>query len=809
MTPNRIRCHISFTKQNRMKLLNFTLLTFLGLLLNLSAWSQDRNCATMENLELQKIKDPKMEFRMEMIERFTQSRQAQQGRAVSGVITIPVVVHVVYNTSAENISDAQILSQIAVLNEDFRRTNSDADEVWSQAADTEFEFCLATRDPNGQATTGITRTSTSRTSFSSNDNVKFNSTGGKDAWPASSYLNIWVCDLNGLLGYAQFPGGSASTDGVVCDYAAFGNTGVASAPFDLGRTATHEIGHWLNLRHIWGDGGCSVDDFVDDTPVSDASNGGCAIGHISCGTVDMVQNYMDYSDDACMNLFTQGQKDRMRVLFEAGGAKVSLLNSAACQPPAPPSCTDGIQNGNETGVDCGGNCSPCPTCNDGIQNGGETGVDCGGSCGPCPCEDNAVNLSIKLDNYPEETSWTLKTSGGATVASGGTYGNQPDGATVTANFCLADGCYVFTIADAYGDGICCAYGNGSYSLTSGSTVLASGGSFGSSESTNFCLSGSSGPTCNDGIQNGNETGIDCGGPSCAPCVTCNDGIQNGDETGIDCGGSCPNSCGGGSSNTILAHYFESGWDGWTDGGSDCARVSSSFSYEGSYSIRLQDDSNTASSMTSASYNVSGFNQLEIEFYFYAFSMENGEDFWLRYYDGSSWSTVAAYVAGSSFNNGSFYVATVTLSSANYNFPGNARFRFQCDASANNDQIYIDAVTVTGSTGSRLGDNVAAPSIHALEDKTPAVPLPQLEMQDRAPSDVGLYPNPARDRLYLNVPAGLDIRVLKVYDAGGRLLKQLSGIDRTETLYIGDLRSGFYYLSLETPDGVINKRFVKH
>jgi len=278
-----------------MKLLKFTISALFLLALTTMTWAQDqsRTCGTMEYLELQRQEDPKQETRMEMIEHFTQRVDRQQGRAVNGVITIPVVVHVVYNTSAENISDAQIQSQLAILNEDFRRTNSDADNVWSQAADSEFEFCLAVRDPNGNATTGITRTSTTRTSFTSNNNVKFTSNGGKNAWPSSDYLNIWVCDLNGLLGYAQFPGGSASTDGIVCDYAAFGDTGVAAAPFDLGRTATHEIGHWLNLRHIWGDGGCTVDDFVSDTPVSDASNRGCDLGHVSCGTVDMVQNYMD------------------------------------------------------------------------------------------------------------------------------------------------------------------------------------------------------------------------------------------------------------------------------------------------------------------------------------------------------------------------------------------------------------------------------------------------------------------------------------------------------------------------------------
>ncbi|MBT8189169.1 MAG: zinc metalloprotease, partial [Bacteroidia bacterium] len=454
----------------------------------------------MEHHENLLQEDPKYYNKMKQIERATQSFIENPEKAVTGVITIPVVVHVVYNTTAENVSNAQITSQMTVLTDDFRRLNSDANNTWPQAADSEIEFCLATVDPNGNPTTGITRTSSSNTSFNLNDQVKFNSSGGKDAWPAADYLNIWVCDLeSGYLGYAQFPGGPANTDGVVVDYEAFGTNGSAQAPFNLGRTGTHEVGHWLNLRHIWGDGNCNVDDFVNDTPKSDDANYGCASGHVSCSTTDMVENYMDYSDDACMNLYTSGQKDRMRALFDTGGARESLLNSSACGTANPPTCSDGQQNGNETGVDCGGpDCPACPSCN---------GTE--------------VTMTIVLDNYPEETSWTLVDANGNTVASAGPYSGVPAGSTVTETWCLPNGCYDYTINDSYGDGICCAYGNGSYTLTDeNNNVLASGGAFGNSETTNFCL-GSTAPTCSDGIQNGNETGVDCGGPDCPPCSTCN------------------------------------------------------------------------------------------------------------------------------------------------------------------------------------------------------------------------------------------------------------------------------------------------
>ena len=241
--------------------------------------------------------------------------EEQRAAGQSVVVTIPVVFHVLYANSTQNISDAQIRSQLDILNADFRRQNADQDNIWSQAADTEIEFCLASFDPVAP-TNGILRVPTTVGNFGSNDAMKFTSQGGSDAWPASDYLNYWVCNLSGgLLGYAQFPGGNPATDGIVCGYQFTGLNGPGAGAYNLGRTATHEVGHWLNLRHIWGDGGCGADDFVADTPESDGANYGCALGHISCSTEDMVQNYMDYSDDGCMNVFTAGQATRMQALF--------------------------------------------------------------------------------------------------------------------------------------------------------------------------------------------------------------------------------------------------------------------------------------------------------------------------------------------------------------------------------------------------------------------------------------------------------------------------------------------------------------
>ncbi len=192
---------------------------------------------------------------------------ARGERSVSrtGVTRIPVVVNVVWNTAAQNISDAQITSQIDVLNRDFRRTNADVAGTPAPflplTADARIEFALATVDPNGAPTSGIRRRQTTATSFNDTDEaMKSNASGGLDAWPTERYLNMWVCPrltspIGDLLGYAQFPGGPAATDGVVILHSAFGTVGTAAAPFNLGRTATHEIGHWLNLNHIWGDDG--------------------------------------------------------------------------------------------------------------------------------------------------------------------------------------------------------------------------------------------------------------------------------------------------------------------------------------------------------------------------------------------------------------------------------------------------------------------------------------------------------------------------------------------------------------------------
>jgi hypothetical protein len=247
---------------------------------------------------------------------------------------IRVVVHVVYDTPAGNLSDAQVQTQIAALNRDYRRANADVSKVpgvWNGlAADPFVQFALATTDPGGAPTTGITHTATSRPSFGDDDSVKSAATGGVDPWPTDRYLNLWACSLGGgLLGYAQFPGGPAKTDGVVILNTAFGVGGTAADPYNLGRTATHEVGHFLNLRHIWGDTeDCSGSDFVDDTPNAQLPNYGKPVfPHVSCQNGpdgDMFMNYMDYVDDDSMVMFTNGQVMRMHAALAGPRAGIIM-----------------------------------------------------------------------------------------------------------------------------------------------------------------------------------------------------------------------------------------------------------------------------------------------------------------------------------------------------------------------------------------------------------------------------------------------------------------------------------------------------
>jgi hypothetical protein len=329
-------------KDPAMRILAFLFFLFQILTINAQEQSDSiKRCGTMDHLELRLNDNPELKDNMHVIEIFTQKwikRNANSFSSGKEVIVIPVVVHVVYNNAEQNISDAQIMSQLEVLNQDYRRNNADAANTPSFfvpfAADCQIEFCLAKRTPEDSASSGIIRKYTSVESFTLDNKVKFDTAGGSDAWDRDKYLNLWVCNMGGgYLGYASWPGDKPEVDGVVIRYQSFGKHGSAQPPYHLGRTCTHEVGHWLNLLHPWGNwGGCNDDDYVSDTPLQEEPHYYCpSYPKPSCSdTSDMFMTYMDYVDDSCMNIFTQGQKARMMAVMDS--VRAPLKTSNGCQP---------------------------------------------------------------------------------------------------------------------------------------------------------------------------------------------------------------------------------------------------------------------------------------------------------------------------------------------------------------------------------------------------------------------------------------------------------------------------------------------
>jgi hypothetical protein len=300
---------------------------------------EQRQCASDDVLKDQLNENPGQAKKMDDIEKHIKKFIDQRGGEVAAAasltdaqtISIPVVVNVVYNTAQQNISDAQIASQIEVLNEDFRATNSDLGNLTSTifaglGSDFNIQFNLVATN----------RRASNKNSWGTRDAIKSSKKGGIDATSPTTHLNIWIGNIGGgILGYAQFPGGNSATDGVVIAPNYFGTTNYPgsgsfylSAPFNKGRTATHEVGHWVNLRHIWGDASCGNDQ-VTDTPTHNTANYGCpAYPHLStcAGTpIEMTMNYMDYTDDACMYMFSPGQKVRARAIFAAGGPRATFV----------------------------------------------------------------------------------------------------------------------------------------------------------------------------------------------------------------------------------------------------------------------------------------------------------------------------------------------------------------------------------------------------------------------------------------------------------------------------------------------------
>jgi PKD repeat protein len=484
------------------------------------------------------------------------------------VYSVPVVVHVIHTGQAVgsgiNISDAQIQSAITALNNDFRKiagTNG-----FGGGVDTHIEFCLASRDPNGNATNGIVRVNgSSVTNYSTQGITAGQGSGASETavkalsrWPNTSYYNIWVVNEiennnggAGIQGYAYFPGAPATIDGTVILYNAFGTTGNLKSYTSLNRTLTHEIGHGFALYHTFDNTtSCSSEtncntqgDRCCDTPAHPGNNTNCNTPE--CSGTQQVTNYMDYTNESCQNRFTNNQRTRMRNTF-TNTVRQNLLNSQGClqvnnldlaleaiNSPSGTLCQTTfapvvtIKNlGNQTitnaiisyningGTNSTFNWTGSLATNQSTQvtlpsitatagsvtlnvsvsspNGGldQNSSNNSASSTFTVIQGSSVSLNLILDRYGAETTWAIK-QGTTTLHSGGPYTNTTTNvaqAPRNFNFCLADGCYTFEIYDSYGDGICCAYGNGSYTLTnSNGTTLASGGQFTTSQITNFCL----------------------------------------------------------------------------------------------------------------------------------------------------------------------------------------------------------------------------------------------------------------------------------------------------------------------------------
>lgn len=323
----------------------------------LSAAAQSpQTCGTMEADARLRHKYPQMGSLADF-EASLQHWMRNRSLGSRNLVTIPVVVHVIHQGEVvgegSNLSHEQILSQIAVLNEDFRRAaGSPGFNNHPDGADPEIEFCLATTRPDNSSMLerGVERMSYLERGWQAPPYDKGylqDSILPQSIWNPDEYLNIWVADLSGnLLGFAQFPANStlpdmgnsavAGSDGVVVRYKSFGRIGMLQAPYNQGRTATHEVGHWLGLRHTSGDGDCSKDDFCSDTPLQNGNSTGCAANQFSCGSVDMIENYMDLSDDSCMNIFTNCQKSRMQTTLEFADRRKTLANSTRCSEEVAP-----------------------------------------------------------------------------------------------------------------------------------------------------------------------------------------------------------------------------------------------------------------------------------------------------------------------------------------------------------------------------------------------------------------------------------------------------------------------------------------
>lgn len=564
--------------------------------------------------------------------------------------------------------------------------------------------------------------------------------------------------------------------------------------------------------------------------------GTSAAAPVVAGTAALILGYNPtLSSDNLKNILYASAKDMGPSGFDPeyghGGvdAYAALIMAGSGGPPH--ICSDGFQNGLETGTDCGGReCTPCIT-------------------GPITCTDFEAELQLNFDNFPAETSWTLTDEMGRELYSSPDYSNELPRTTVTQSLCLPAGCYTFSIRDLYGDGFCCDFGSGGYTLTADSTLLASGGDFERREDTDFCL-GYTQETDTEPpgnileliTENPTHYGIDLRWAA----ATDNVGVTgyvlflDGEVTDTVTAtafryesltycttytfGLAAFDAAGNMSDTVTvretttgcltiveddvlnAAYFEQGWDGWTDGGGDCYRYRGEYSFEGDFSIRLRDDSGESSAMTSPPLDLNGRPEVNLNFYFLAKSMETEESFLVNFYDGSKWQTVARYVSGVDFQNDLFYRVSLTLSAERYGFHDLNRFQIQCDANSNADQVYIDQVTIAApdkdvNTDFETGVKRQLPII--VGGRITPTRSATLNRQE---GEVILFPNPA-SRL-VNIVADEPIEALTLFAADGRRVKHLAiGQTARASLSVAGLPPGVYLLSVLTAEEVLVERLI--
>jgi len=319
------------------------LLLFIGL----GFYSTAQKRCVIENYTKQEVSaNPLLQSKIDEIDAFIKAKTNETintqrtTQLLPEIIKIPVVFHVLYHTPDQNVPIEAIDLMMAALNRDFNKRNADTTNIPSVfkplSTSMGFEFKLATTAPGGAGTTGVIRKYTPLKYWMSDDKMKFNSNHGDDAWDSKSYLNIWLCNMQDALGYSTLPGMDPKKDGVVISFEDIFNARGTSPTINDFRTIVHEVGHWLNLSHLWGDGYCG-DDKIDDTPKQSTYTPGCPSGlRVSCGspvTGDMYMNFMDFTNDVCMNMFTTGQRKRARAIFEPGGARNSILYSKGLKIP--------------------------------------------------------------------------------------------------------------------------------------------------------------------------------------------------------------------------------------------------------------------------------------------------------------------------------------------------------------------------------------------------------------------------------------------------------------------------------------------